>query len=192
MTGDDIGQFVYLILLLTVVGGYVMFDFRRNLSRRLQQLAVWALLLLGLLAAMGLWSDIRKTVLPAQEIVGENRIEVPKSADGHFYLVAKINGTPVRFVVDTGATNIVLSLADARKVGIDPDRLAFIGRASTANGVIRTASVRLDSIEVGPIHDTDVPASINGGEMDGSLLGMTYLSKFARIEFNRDKLILER
>ncbi|WP_339106960.1 TIGR02281 family clan AA aspartic protease [Thioclava sp. GXIMD4216] len=192
MTGDDIGQLVYLVLLLTVVGGYVMFDFRRNLSRRLQQLAIWALIFLGVLAAVGLWADIRSTVLPSQKVVAENRIEVPKAPDGHFYLTAKVNGKPIRFIVDTGATTIALSREDARKAGINTSDMAFIGRASTANGMIRTAPVRLATMDLGPIHDTNVPASVNAAEMDGSLLGMTYLSKFARIELSADKLILER
>ncbi|WP_406720534.1 TIGR02281 family clan AA aspartic protease [Thioclava litoralis] len=192
MTGDDIGQLVYLVLLLTVVGGYVMFDFRRNLSRRLQQLAIWALIFLGVLAAVGLWADIRSTVLPSQKVIAENRIEVPKAPDGHFYLTAKVNGKPIRFIVDTGATTIALSREDARKAGINTSDMAFIGRASTANGMIRTAPVRLATMDLGPIHDTNVPASVNAAEMDGSLLGMTYLSKFARIELSADKLILER
>lgn len=192
MTSDDIGRILYLVLLLMVVGVWMMRDFRRNLSQRLQQLAIWALIFIGVLAAIGLWSDIRSTVLPTQTITAENRIETPLSADGHYYLNVEINGKPVRFVIDTGASAIVLSQKDAERIGIDTRQLAYIGQANTANGLVRTAPVRLDTVTLGPIQDHDVSAVVNAGQMDGSLLGMAYLSRFARVEINNRTLILER
>jgi aspartyl protease family protein len=59
---------------------------------------------------------------------------VPQSADGHYYLTMEVNGTPVRFVVDTGATELVLSREMRGAQGIDTDALIYSGRAFTANG----------------------------------------------------------
>ena len=99
---------------------------------------------------------------------------------------------PVRFLVDTGASELVLSLADAARVGIDPASSAFVGRARTANGMVATAPVRLGRVEFGGFSDSGVPASVGGGELDVSLLGMSYLDRFASIEIEGDRMTLRR
>jgi clan AA aspartic protease (TIGR02281 family) len=70
--------------------------------------------------------------------------------------------------------------------------LIFVGTANTANGTVRTAPVWLASVSLGGMTDTDVRAVVNEGQMDGSLLGMTYLGLFGRIEIADGKLILSR
>jgi len=98
----------------------------------------------------------------------------------------------VEFVVDTGATDVVLTREDAQRAGIDLASLAYTGRAMTANGMVRTASARVDEISLGDTRDTGLRVSINEGEMPQSLLGMTYLRRFSRIEIANDTLILTR
>jgi len=117
-------------------------------------------------------------------------IVLRRSRDGHFYARLGINGVDIPFVVDTGATHMVLSKADAAKAGIDPDSLVYIGRANTANGQVRTARIRLDEVAFGERIDQRVPATVNGGELTTSLLGMSYLDRFSRIEIERDNLRL--
>ncbi|MFT3688211.1 retropepsin-like aspartic protease family protein [Paenirhodobacter sp.] len=183
---------IYLALLLMALGGYFFAALRDSPGRVLQQISVWGLIFMGLIAGYGLWDDVRATLLPRQSVMEDGRIEIPLSPDGHYYLTARVNGTPVRFVVDTGATQIVLSRRDAERAGIAVSGLAFTGRAQTANGLVPTAPVRLATIDIGPIHDSDIRAVVNDGEMDGSLMGMTYLTRFARVEFNGNRMILER
>lgn len=183
---------VYLLLLLVAVSGYLIAALRARPGRTLQQISVWGLIFLGLIAAFGLRDDIKSSLLPAQSVLPDGRIEAPLSPDGHYYLTAKLNGTPVRFVVDTGATEIVLTRRDAERAGIDVSGLAFTSRAQTANGPVATAPIRLGAIELGPIHDTNLRAVVNDGAMDTSLMGMAYLTRFARVEFNGDRMILER
>jgi aspartyl protease family protein len=190
---ENWGRLIYLGLLLVAVGGYFLLEVRRRPSRTLQQAAIWGLIFLGTLAAVGLWSDIqRQVVLPDQAVMSDGRIEVNQAPDGHYYLTAEVNGTPTRFVVDTGASQIVLTQRAAERAGIDTDGLAYIGQASTANGIVATAPIRIDSFDLGPIHDQKLRAVVNRGQMDTSLLGMTYLTRFAKVEFSRGKLILER
>ncbi|HEY0214114.1 MAG TPA: TIGR02281 family clan AA aspartic protease [Paenirhodobacter sp.] len=190
---DAIGpQLIFYVLLLMAFGGYFFVSLRNNFSKTLQQVSVWALLFLGLIGAYGLKDDIRQSMFPAQSVLSDGRIEVPMGPDGHYYLTAQVNGTPVRFVVDTGASQIVLTRRDAERVGIDTNALAYVGQANTANGTVATAPVRLETVDIGPIHDRDLRAVVNGGQMDGSLMGMTYLTRFARVEFDRDRMILER
>ena len=83
-------------------------------------------------------------------------------------------------------------MSDAKKIGIKESELRFVGEASTANGVVRTAPVRLDRFEIGPIRDDGVRAWVNEGELDQSLLGMSYLQRFETVSFSGGKLILER
>lgn len=192
MTGDHIASLAYLALLGAAVAGWFLVANRQSLGRIAQQAAVWALIFVGAVAAAGLWGDIRRDVIPRQSVVAANRVEVPRSFDGHYYLTLQINGVPVDFVVDTGATEMVLSREDALRVGFRERDLAFIGSANTANGVVGTAPVILDKVELGPIRDTGVRALVNEGELYGSLLGMGYLGRFERIEIAGNRLVLTR
>lgn len=192
MDGDQIARLAYLALLAAALGGWFFMQVRGNLGRSLQMLAVWALIFVGVIAAYGLWTDIRREVAPVQTMLAENVVSVPRGPDGHYRLVVAVNGTPVEFIVDTGASDIVLSRQDAARAGLAPETLAYTGVALTANGEVRTAPVRLDSVRLGEITDTGVRAVVNEGDLDVSLLGMGYLGLFDRIEIAGDELILTR
>ncbi|MFO7758135.1 MAG: TIGR02281 family clan AA aspartic protease [Roseovarius sp.] len=192
MENFDFARLTYLVILGSVLVLWFVVQRRESLGKLFQHLLIWVLIFLGALAIVGLWDDIRQTVRPTQSVVAGDRIELPRAPDGHYYLTADVNGTPLRFVVDTGATQVVLSQRDAAEIGIDTDALNYLGRAFTANGEVRTASVRLDSVEVGPVRHENVRAVVNKGEMAGSLLGMNYLQEFSSIEITGGKLVLTR
>ena len=193
MTGDQIGQLIYLGILGGVLAVWVFARARHRLNQTLQFMAVWGLIFLGAIAAVGLWDDIRGTVMPRQAVFAEaGRIELPRAPDGHYYATLDLNGVPTRFVVDTGASGMVLTREDAARAGLNLDHLMFLTEASTANGIVRTAPVRLDTVALGPFVDRSVPAFVNGGEMDQSLLGMTYLQRFHRLEIAGGRMVLER
>mgnify|MGYP000070738453 CR=1 FL=1 len=193
MSGDQFGQLIYLVILAAAIGGYFIAANRHQTGRVIRHGALWGLIFVGVIAGAGLWSDIRSTVLPRQAVFAEDRrIEVPRAPDGHYYLMLEVNGAPVRFVVDTGASDLVLTREDAARVGLDHGELAYLEEARTANGVVRTARVRLDEVRLGPVVDENMRAVVNGGDMDTSLLGMNYLQRYSRMEFVGDKLILTR
>lgn len=193
MNEFDTARLMYLVLL----GGAVLLWFfaqnRASLGKLTQQALVWGLIFVGVIAAVGLWGDIRNTVRPGNTLISDGySVELPRALDGHYYLTAKVNGAAVPFVVDTGASQIVLTRADAERAGLDTSELAYIGRANTANGEVRTAPVWLESIEFGPIRDEGITAVVNEGDMDQSLLGMDYLQRFSSIEIQNGRLILTR
>lgn len=190
--GEDFGRAAYLVLLLIAIGGFLLVELRARPGKTLRQAAAWGLIFLGAIALAGLWGDIRNTLAPQARMLDGGRIEVPMGNDGHFHLTAQVNGTPVSFIIDTGASSIALGPADAARVGIDPDRLAYAGQARTANGTVGTAAVTLDSVTLGEIHDTGVPAMVLQSDLDQSLMGMSYLSRFARVSIQQNRLILER
>jgi aspartyl protease family protein len=191
MDGETLARVGYLAIILVALGGWALVEFRQRMGQALRMAMAWALIFLGVAAGYGLWTDIRNVALPRQLVTETGAIEVPLAADGHYYLTLEINGTTVPFMVDTGASGMVLSLADAERLGLDPDSLEFRGQAQTANGVVRTAMVTLPVVELGPFRTEGFRAFVNGGEMEGSLLGMDYLRLF-RMEFADSRLILRQ
>ncbi|WP_281967963.1 retropepsin-like aspartic protease family protein [Roseovarius nanhaiticus] len=192
-TDFDTAHLVYLIVLGCAVMMWFFAANRDSLGKTLQQAAVWGAIFIGVIAAIGLWDDVRGTVAPRQSVSAEaGRIELPRAPDGHYYLDAEVNGAPIRFVVDTGASDIVLSREDAAAAGLRPENLNFTGHASTANGIVRTAPVRLDTISVEGLSDRGVRAVVNSGELRESLLGMGYLERFRSVQITGGTLILER
>ena len=197
MTGDfQTERLVYLTVLGTVLIAYFLLSQRANVGTMLRHLVLWALIITGVAAAYGLVTQTGTFSTAMQQTTGE-AIELPRARDGHFHLDAEVTGPDggspqrIRFIVDTGATELVLSRADAERLGYDIDDLAFLGSARTANGIVRTAMVQLDNIRVGERQDRNVRALVNEGELEVSLLGMGYLDRFARIEMTRDLLRLE-
>ncbi len=193
MDNFDTPRLVYLVLLGAAVAGYFFAENRQNLSKTVQQAMVWAIIFIGVIAGYGLWQDVKGTVNPGQLVYGEQgRIEVPRQRDGHYYITADVNGAEIEFVVDTGATDLVLTRADARKAGIPDSALVFAQTASTANGEVRTAGIRLGEVAIGDITDQNVRAMVTEGQLDISLMGMGYLERFAKIEISGNRLILTR
>lgn len=192
MNSDETANLIYL----SVLGGALMLSYlvasRTNIGKTLQQAGIWALIFIGVIAVVGMWSDIERIITPRQTVMSDQSIVLPRQADGHYYMTLDINGVPVDFVVDTGASQMVLTKQDAKRVGINPDELRYLGRANTANGEVQTASIRLDTVSLGDMTDTRVRAVVNDGEMDGSLLGMTYLNRFNSITISNGELILRR
>ena len=193
MSSDSIAQLLYLGTLVAVLGGGFLLSKRLKLGQTLQMAAVWVLIFIGAVAAVGVWSDIQDDLFAHQtRFDDQGTITIPRSLDGHYNLTLDVNGVPTEFVVDTGATQIVLSQKDAVKLGLNPDKLTYFGRALTANGEVRTAPVRLDTVAIGPYNDLNLPAVVNAGDLGQSLLGMNYLQRWSRIEISDGKLTLSR
>ncbi len=193
MTGDSIATLLFLLVLLTVIGGTFFVANRPSIGQTARTLGVWFLLFVGLIVAYGLWDDVRSQFSGPQSFDETGgAITVPRQRDGHFHLTLIVNETPVRFIVDTGATDVVLSDADARRVGLNPDELPFFGQAMTANGPVDIARVTLNSVTLGSLRDENVRASVNSGAMNTSLLGMSYLNRFDTIQIQNGELTLIR
>ena len=187
----DYPRLIYLFVLGFALIGWIVVEYRHNLGRGLRSAIAWVFIFLGVIGAYGLWEDIQRDVTGGHILVQDGSIiEVPKGPDGHFHLELTVNDVPIWFLIDTGASDLVMSMQDAESAGLNPDQLAFIGRAQTANGVVRTARARIDRIELGPFSFENVPVSVNGGDLGGSLLGMEFLQRFDRLEFDQDRLRL--
>ncbi|MGY6548399.1 MAG: retropepsin-like aspartic protease family protein [Roseinatronobacter sp.] len=194
LDGDQVMRLIYLTIWATVLLSYVLVSRAKGIGQALRHLVLWGLIFVGVAAGFGLWQDLqpRSGVM----VTGEGAVELRAGRDGHFRLELDVNEVPVAFILDTGATELVLSQQDAARVGLNPQSLPYLGQARTANGLVRIARVTLDEVTLRhgelEFRDTRVPAFVNEGQLDTSLLGMTYLRNFARITIEGDRLRLER
>jgi aspartyl protease family protein len=119
----------------------------------------------------------------------EGSIELDRAPNGYFYADVEINGAPVHMVVDTGATVIALSRDDARAAGIATSIGMNEVVAQGADGEVKGEHVTLDRVALGSKTVEGVPAIVLGsGEQ--SLLGESFLSRFASVKIEGDKMVL--
>ncbi len=112
------------------------------------------------------------------------------ASDGQFHVEAVIGATVVRFILDTGASEVMLSQADARRLGYEPGNLSYTQLYRTASGIVRGARVILPTVDIGPIRVTDVNASVLETDTEVSLLGMTFLSRLSSYQVDGPTLTL--
>ena len=121
---------------------------------------------------------------------GEHELVVPQDADGGYALVAKVNGQRVRFAIDTGASDTVLSPDDARRIGVDMTQLRYVVESETANGKGYGAPYVADRFEVGSLVLSNFKLTVNQAPLSTSLLGVSFLSKLESFRVEDGKLIL--
>jgi aspartyl protease family protein len=121
---------------------------------------------------------------------GAQQAILTANAAGHFLVNGSINGSSVRFMVDTGATTIGLGASDARRMGIDTSR-GEIGYVETANGRVQAAHVKLDTVRVGDITMNNVDATVLQRDMPNVLLGMSFLNRM-EMQRNGDTMTLKK
>ena len=122
--------------------------------------------------------------------LAEAGVSIARSRDGHFWIDAEVNGRQIRFLVDTGASDVVLTREDADRLGIllQPQDYSLIYR--TASGTTRAAPVQLDYVSFGTLHLWNVEAAVNQSNMDVSLLGQSFLSRLSGFEVSGNILTL--
>ncbi|OYW99454.1 MAG: aspartyl protease [Caulobacter vibrioides] len=116
--------------------------------------------------------------------------QLTKDSDGHFWAQGNVDGKAVRFLVDTGATAVSLSMADAQRLGIDTTRLTYDYNVITADGRTRAAAVKLASVSIAGARIRNVDALVIEKGLENSLLGMSYLGRLSRFEATQTSLIL--
>jgi len=121
---------------------------------------------------------------------GGTRIVLPASSGGHFMAQGAINGRTVNFMLDTGATTIALSAADAQRIGLDFSKGQPV-RMNTANGIAPGYRLRLASVRVGDVEVYDVDAIVSQQPMPYILLGNSFINRFS-MRRDADQMVLEK
>lgn len=198
MNENETFNIFYLLLLLGFVGSSVIIRYRNKMGMAAKHAGIWLLIVIGLIIAYSYrhgFNDAQQRLIgelfPSRAISNnDGSVSFRISDGGHFFITAKINGYDVNFMLDTGASDIVLTRRDAEKIGINPARLQFTKIYNTANGTGKGAPVTLDSLRIGNIIMNDIPASVNDAPMDKSLLGMSFLKELDGYEVKDEVLTL--
>jgi aspartyl protease family protein len=178
-------RLIYLCIILAVLSGGLAARLQARPGTVLAQLGTWGVVFAALVLIYSyrdqftsLRDRFEAELIPAKgEQTGPTSIAFPLEADGHYHVYGTVNGTAVRFLVDSGSSDVVLSPADARMLGLQPEVMDYTMTAQTANGVVRGAPMRIQTLKVGPITIRDVPATVNQAEMPVSLLGLEFLRR---------------
>lgn len=199
---DDFAQIVQLSAIAALLAtGFLVT--RGRISETLRNAALWLLIMLVFVAGYVYRDDLQSVagrmtagLVPGRAVMvtdaaGEQILVLHKMDHGHFQADVQINGGTVPMLVDTGASAVVLSYADAERLGLQPETLDFNQMVSTANGTALAAPIRLDSLAIGPIERRNVRAMVAGtGRLEQSLLGMSFLGTLGSIEIRGDELRL--
>jgi aspartyl protease family protein len=153
--------------------------------------ALFAFIAVGTVIGLAIPTSKRAPAAPAvaQQSGGQRETVLERESNGHFYVHAKVNGELVRFLVDTGASGVALTVEDAQRIGIpfDPAEFQYIGEG--ASGPIRGKPVLLHEVDVDGKVVNDVPGAIlEGSEL--SLLGQSYLSRMGEVQMRGDYMVL--
>lgn len=191
----DWGQLAYEIVLVLVVSSALASG---KIRKNFKYLAIWGGIFIVFLTGYsyrfelaGIRDRIMIELIPSKGIQEKpGAISFPVSSDGHFYIRAEVNGVPVIFLADTGASDIVLSPHDAARLGINLNDLHYDRFYETANGNVRGSSIQIDDLKISALHLKNIRASVNEAEMRNSLLGMTFFKRLKGYEVKNDLLTL--
>lgn len=134
---------------------------------------------------------VTSVLIPSHNWINkQGELVISRNNDGHFYLDTMVNDVKIKFMIDTGASNVALTTRDAEKLNIDLSKLKYSKTYSTANGLSNAASLQLSSIKIGDAIFPNVEAHVGTGGLDISLMGMSVLERFKGFRIDRDMLIL--
>jgi clan AA aspartic protease (TIGR02281 family) len=126
---------------------------------------------------------------PIRVMRGSETVSFKKSLDGHFYVSLRVGGETMRFLLDTGATRVIILESDARKIGVDMASLEYKYPVHTANGTIQTAFITLSHMTIGSLTIKNVAAAVAKGEGIPPILGMSFLDRIPSWTIKGDQLI---
>ena len=196
--GGDTAALVRGVGWFTLLSSGLLFFRQINLKQAARNILLWVgvfgVVLLGY-AYRDVFGDIgsrlQSQVMPGYPVTsGPHAVTISEDESGGYQVIGSVNGGPVRFLIDTGASDIVLTGADAQRAGLDLDSLDYSHAFATANGIAHGASAMVHEIKVGGIVLKDVKVSVQREGLGVSLLGMSFLRQLKSFSFGDHKLVL--
>jgi aspartyl protease family protein len=121
-----------------------------------------------------------------------NAAIIDREPDGHYWTRADVDGTAVKFMVDTGASTVAITFRDAQRIGLKPEELDFKWEIRTAGGIVYGAAVTLEKIRIGRVEVENIEAMVLREGLEQSLLGMTFLGELYSYEFRKSQLVIRQ
>ncbi|WP_295493190.1 TIGR02281 family clan AA aspartic protease [Sphingorhabdus sp. EL138] len=139
---------------------------------------------------IGIWERVKADIsgTAGQSISGE-AIELRRQDDGHYWLMVDINGKPVRFMIDSGATTTAINATTASEVGVEADGYPII--LSTANGRVAANRANVRLLTVGPHRIENHPVVVSESFGDVNLLGMNFLNSMQSWRVEANMMVLQ-
>ena len=200
-TNEKLLRIVYAVIILSAAIISIV-NTKMTFQKIIRYAGIWTLIIGGLLTGYTYRNNVKKffdniyaNIVPGTPIEekkeGNDAVTIIANQDGHFFVNAVVNGVDIRFLVDTGATDVALTRYDAKKLGIDLNRISYTKRVATANGIAWYAPIKLDYIKVGGIVVYNVSASVSSSDgLNTCLLGMTFLSRLKSYRIRNDSLTM--
>lgn len=200
--GERFAYLIYMGIWATLIGSAVL-SRPEGIGHSLKQLVIWIGVFLVVMAGytyryemQDIASNISGGLIPGSPISrtssdGQPQVTLIKDKYGNFSANGSIDGGRIVFLIDTGATEIVLSNRDAERIGIDTDALSFTIPVSTANGMTTTARAKVKRLSIGEITYNRVSVMVaRKGDLEGNLLGMSFINRLRSFEIRGDRMIL--
>ena len=197
---DFIRAAILAAILVWMILGLAARTRASELARIVLNATTWASLIIALTGLYAYREDfaavanrVAAEFFPGEPVIGPGgEVTINRRLNGQFFVTAKVNGAPVKFLFDTGASSVVLTMDDAKRVGVDVASLSFDVGVSTANGSAEAAETHIDKIAVGPISLKNVRALVaKPGALAESLLGMSFLERLKSYGVEKGKLVLK-
>jgi len=198
LSSAQFGSLAYKIALLVFVGAAVLIMFRERFALALTAALLWVVVALLLVIGYsyrfelrGVADRVMAELIPGHVVSHGRSVEVARAFNGDFDVTAEINGARVGMVLDTGASSVVLTRADAKAAGLPLEVLVYSANIETANGRAHAAPVTIDRIAIGGLVERSVEALVaQPGQLKTSLLGMSFLNRLQSWEVRGDRLLL--
>ena len=210
IAGYDPSDFAVLmagLALLIFIGSSLLGSYRGRAGEALRDMLTWAVVALAIVTGysfrdriLALGHQVLGELLPPGTVLradvqadGERSAKFRKRPDGTYVVPAEANGVSIKMLVDTGASWVVLTADDGRRLGFDLEDLRYTIPVQTANGTIYAASVRLRSLTVGKISINDVEALVaKRGPLRENLLGLSFLNRLSGFDFSNGYLTMRK
>lgn len=190
---DDKMHLLYSTLLLSVIALSVR---SLPLNQTMKYATAWIGVFLVIIFAYSFKDEVMNSRIAAELLPNRARMNndgsfsLRASKDGHFHVEALVNGVAIDFMIDTGASDIALSKKDAQRIGINLATLSYTRTYQTANGATGGAPIKLKRLQIGNLILDDFPASVNEGELNNSLLGMSALRGLGGFSVDGEQMII--
>jgi aspartyl protease family protein len=193
--GDTTARAIYLVLILSLLLGSLFAGWRIRGWSAMRYAGIWVVIGFVLVVAYAfrpeaqmVWNRIVGAAIPAEPMSGpDGTVNVRMAEDGHYHVIARVNGERVEMLVDTGASTVVLPKGVAQNLGVDLNSLSFTTPFETANGRVMGARFTLKVVEIGGIVRRDVPASVVP-DLGKPLLGMSFINTLSAYSVSGETL----
>lgn len=183
---------IYKLLLIGIIFMSLFIRTKNDRILKLKQLGIWLFIIFFGAFIYNKGFRFRDLIpFAPKSIEGENAFEINKSNDGHFYIMLNVSGINTLFMIDTGASFTTLTIKDAKRLGVDIEKLSFKYPVNTANGKAFNAKTNVDYIKIDGFLIKENLEIFVSRELNGdSLLGMNFLQSLKGYKVEKDKMII--